>query len=84
VPIPLDGDIHFAFYRIDVFEQHNLTPPRTWREYVDAARFLSELDDADRDFNGGGVPDYASCIAKKQMELAFWFPAKKKKKKKNQ
>lgn len=36
--IPLDGDVHSLFYRIDILNEFGLQVPRTWDEYVDVAK----------------------------------------------
>ncbi|MDX2160346.1 MAG: extracellular solute-binding protein [bacterium] len=66
--IPLDGDFHMVYYRIDVLEQLGLEPPRTWDEYLAIAEAANG-----QDMNGDGVGDYGSCIAKKRAEQGYWF-----------
>ena len=36
--IPLDGDVHSLFYRIDILKEFDLPVPRTWDEYVEVAK----------------------------------------------
>lgn len=36
--LPLDGDVHSLFYRIDILEHFGLQVPRTWDEYVTVAK----------------------------------------------
>jgi multiple sugar transport system substrate-binding protein len=38
--IPLDGDFLTMFYRRDLFEEHGIQVPRTWNEYIDAAKYF--------------------------------------------
>lgn len=35
VGIPIDGDVHSLYYRVDLFEKYNKTPPATWEEYTE-------------------------------------------------
>ena len=38
VGIPIDGDVHSVYYRLDLFEKYNKTPPATWEEYTELVR----------------------------------------------
>lgn len=40
--VPFDGDMHLLFYNTVLFEKHGLAPPRTWDEYTEVARVISE------------------------------------------
>ena len=40
VGIPIDGDVHSLYYRIDLFEKYNKTPPATWEEYTELVRVI--------------------------------------------
>jgi len=42
--LPCDGDVHSLFYRKDLFEQHNVSVPRTWDEYTAVARFFHGME----------------------------------------
>lgn len=66
--IPLDGDYHMVYYRIDVLEQAGLEPPDTWDDYLTVAEALNG-----QDFTGDGQPDYGSCIAKKPGRASNFF-----------
>ena len=66
--IPLDGDFHMLYYRSDVFKDAGLEPPKTWDDYLAAAKALNG-----KDMNGDGTPDYGSCIAKKRNAQSYWF-----------
>jgi len=66
--IPLDGDFHMVYYRMDVFKDAGLTPPKTWDEYLDDAKALNG-----KDMNGDGTPDYGSCISKARSQQAYWW-----------
>jgi multiple sugar transport system substrate-binding protein len=67
--IPLDGDLLLMYYRKDLFRQYNITVPRTWEEYTQAAQF----------FHGKPVgPDsdeklYGSCVSRiDRCGNAYW------------
>lgn len=66
--IPLDGDFHMVYYRSDILEQYNLKPPKTWKEYLRIAKALNG-----KDLNGDDIPDYGSCIAKKDFDQSYWM-----------
>jgi multiple sugar transport system substrate-binding protein len=66
--IPLDGDFHMGYYRTDLLEQEGMSPPATWDEYLEVAKFFHG-----KDLNGDGDPDYGSCISKKRGAQAYWF-----------
>lgn len=66
--IPLDGDLHTVYYRTDVFEENNLTPPTTWEDYLTVAAALNG-----KDLNGDGTTDYGSCIPKKRGGQGYWW-----------
>ncbi|MDX1995495.1 MAG: extracellular solute-binding protein [bacterium] len=66
--IPLDGDFHMVYYRIDVLEELGLEPPTTWDEYLAIAEAANGMD-----MNGDGEGDFGSCIAKKRAEQGYWW-----------
>lgn len=66
--IPLDGDFHMVYYRIDVLEEAGLEPPKTWDEYLQVAEALHGTD-----MNGDGEGDYGSCISKVRAGQAYWW-----------
>ena len=66
--VPLDGDMHTVYYRTDLFTDANITPPRTWEEYLDAAAHFNG-----QDLNGDGEADYGSCIPKVRGGQSFWW-----------
>jgi multiple sugar transport system substrate-binding protein len=66
--IPLDGDFHMVYYRIDVLEEAGLEPPRTWDDYLAVAEATHGMD-----MNGDGEGDYGSCISKKRGAQAYWW-----------
>lgn len=37
---PCDGDVLSLYYRKDLFDQYNKSPPRTWDEYTEIAKFF--------------------------------------------
>jgi multiple sugar transport system substrate-binding protein len=66
--LTLDGDFHMMYYRSDVFKANGLSAPKTWDDYLAAAKALHG-----KDLNGDGTPDYGSCISKKRNAQAYWF-----------
>lgn len=73
-----DGDTHLLFYRKDVFEKYNdeykktygkdLTPPKTWKEYDQIAKFLT------RDIDGDGKIDlFGTAIFGGDAKRYIWF-----------
>ncbi|MDX2138573.1 MAG: extracellular solute-binding protein [Chloroflexota bacterium] len=66
--LPLDGDFHMVYYRIDVLEELGMTPPTTWDEYLAIAEAANGMD-----MNGDGEGDFGSCIAKKRAEQGYWW-----------
>jgi multiple sugar transport system substrate-binding protein len=66
--LTLDGDFHMMYYRSDIFKANGLTAPKTWDDYLAAAKALHG-----KDLNGDGTPDYGSCISKKRNAQAYWF-----------
>lgn len=66
--IPLDGDFHVVYYRIDVLEELGMEPPRTWDDYLAIAEAAH-----DTDMNGDGRGDYGSCISKARSQQSYWW-----------
>jgi multiple sugar transport system substrate-binding protein len=66
--IPVDGDFHMVYYRIDVLEQLGMEPPKTWDDYLAIAQAANGMD-----MNGDGDGDFGSCIAKKRGEQGYWW-----------
>lgn len=64
--IPLDGDFHMVYYRLDVFKKAGLKPPATWDDYLADAKAINGMD-----INGEKI--YGSCIAKKRGEQGYWW-----------
>lgn len=73
-----DGDAHLLFYRKDIFAKYNaeykkrygkdLTPPQTWEEYDQIAKFLT------RDTNNDGKIDlYGTAIFGGDAKRYIWF-----------
>jgi len=44
--LPYDGDTHVLFYNTEIFARHGLTAPRTWDDYYNAARLITEKESA--------------------------------------
>jgi multiple sugar transport system substrate-binding protein len=73
-----DGDTHLLFYRKDVFKQYNdeyrktygkdLTPPQTWEEYDQIAKFLTRDTD-----NDGKIDLYGTAIFGGDAKRYVWF-----------
>lgn len=42
--IPLDGDFHMVYYRLDVFKKAGLKPPATWDDYLADAKAINGMD----------------------------------------
>lgn len=57
--IPLDGNILSMYYRRDLFQQFNITIPRTWDEYNQAAAFFHGKPLGPR-----GTPLVGSCVSR--------------------
>lgn len=51
--LPYDGDQHLVFYNKELFDRHGLKPPKTWKQYDDAARTITE---------GGGGAYYGAVV----------------------
>lgn len=66
--IPLDGDFHMVYYRIDVLGDAGLEPPRTWEDYLAVAGAVHGAD-----MNGDGEADYGSCISKARGQQSYWW-----------
>jgi multiple sugar transport system substrate-binding protein len=66
--IPLDGDMHMVYYRIDSLKDAGLEPPKTWDDYLAVAKALNG-----KDLNGDGEPDYGSCISKAPAQQSYWW-----------
>ncbi|NMD71317.1 extracellular solute-binding protein [Bacillus sp. DNRA2] len=73
-----DGDTHLLFYRKDIFKKYNeeykktygneLTPPETWEEYDQIAKFLTK--DTDKD---GEIDLYGTAIFGGEAKRYIWF-----------
>jgi multiple sugar transport system substrate-binding protein len=46
--VPFDGDIHVLFYRKSLLAKHGLAPPRTWQEYLNISRYITEHERENR------------------------------------
>lgn len=66
--VPLDGNFLMLYYRQDLLEEAELSPPQTWDEYLAIAEQLHG-----RDFNGDGESDYGSCLAKQPNGHSPWM-----------
>eukprot|EP01130_Rhizamoeba_saxonica_P019011 TRINITY_DN9732_c0_g1_i1.p1 TRINITY_DN9732_c0_g1~~TRINITY_DN9732_c0_g1_i1.p1 ORF type:complete len:871 (+),score=150.71 TRINITY_DN9732_c0_g1_i1:25-2637(+) len=66
--LPLDGDIHFLYYRKDILEEYDLEVPQTWSELLDVAQEIHG-----EDFNGDGVPDSSVCFSFAPDWIYYWI-----------
>lgn len=78
--LPVDGDVHLAYYRRDALQStrhqaafkrkfgYDLRPPGTWKEYRDVAEFFNKWD-----WVGDGRTHYGALEAFKRGGQAFWF-----------
>jgi multiple sugar transport system substrate-binding protein len=51
--IPYDGDLHLLFYNTTLFEKHNLMPPETWDEYLEACKTITEAEEGNEIYGCG-------------------------------
>ena len=65
--IQIDGDFQMVYYRKDVLEKNKIAPPKTWEDYIAAAKAING-----QDMNGDGKPDYGSCIFKKRNAQSYF------------
>lgn len=42
--VPYDGDTHLLFYNEQIFDRHQLKPPKTWDEYLNVARTITTAE----------------------------------------
>jgi multiple sugar transport system substrate-binding protein len=66
--VPVDGDFQMVYYRSDLFKQAGMAPPKTWDDYIAAAKRFNG-----QDLMGDGKPGYGSCIAKKRNAQSYWM-----------
>ncbi len=66
--IPLDGDFHMVYYRLDILADAGLEAPQTWDDYLAVASALNG-----QDMNGDGEADYGSCISKARSQQSYWW-----------
>jgi multiple sugar transport system substrate-binding protein len=66
--VPVDGDFQMVYYRSDLFKQAGMAPPKTWDDYIAAAKHFNG-----QDLMGDGKPGYGSCIAKKRNAQSYWM-----------
>jgi multiple sugar transport system substrate-binding protein len=65
--VPTDGDEYLMYYRRDLFERDGRAVPRTWQQYIEAARAYHG-----QDLNGDGVPDYGTCFVNDNSVYEYW------------
>ena len=61
--LPLDGDVHSLFYRIDILEHFGLQVPRTWDEYVTVAKTTHGKVYNGTTLNGSCIGRKLNCAA---------------------
>lgn len=78
--VPWDGDQHDLFYNKAAFDSaanksgfraefgHDLTPPKTWQQYEDVAKYM-----ATHDWNGDGTKKYRVAEAWQQGGYSAWW-----------
>ncbi|WP_043328107.1 extracellular solute-binding protein [Curvibacter gracilis] len=44
--LPYDGDSHVLFYNTEIFARHNLSAPKTWDDYYNAAKLITQKESA--------------------------------------
>ncbi len=42
--LPYDGDTHVLFYNTEILKRNGLTPPKTWDEYYEAVKTITEKE----------------------------------------
>ena len=67
IGLTIDGDFQMVYYRKDVLDAAGVQPPKTWDEYIEAAKAIHG-----KDMNGDGEPDYGSCIFKKRNAQSYF------------
>ncbi len=84
VAIPFGSPVFVCYYRADLFEQLDLPPPRTWDEYLTAARLLADANPGAESWHGALEPlgpGWAGLIllaraapyAKHRENYSAWF-----------
>ena len=63
IAVPFAGESIFLFYRKDLFEKHGKTPPKTWDELRELAKFFKETE---------GIPG-VSFRARQGWEFTYGF-----------
>ena len=63
----VDGDFQMVYYRKDILEAAGVAVPKTWEDYLAAAKAIHG-----KDMNGDGVADYGSCIFKKRNAQSYF------------
>jgi len=51
---PYDGDLHLLWYNKAIFKKYNLTPPKTWDEYLKTSKLITERE-AGNNVYGSGI-----------------------------
>ncbi|SDP54432.1 multiple sugar transport system substrate-binding protein [Rhodoferax sp. OV413] len=44
--LPYDGDTHVLFYNTEIFARHQLSAPKTWEDYYQAAKLITQKESA--------------------------------------
>lgn len=52
--VPYDGDMHLLFYNSSLFQKHGVQPPKTWDDYLEVTRAITEAE-AGTDVYGCGI-----------------------------
>ena len=72
--IPCDGDVLSLFYRLDLFEEHGIQPPRTWDEYTEVAKYFHGMKVPAQDGSNRTKTLVGSCIDRgsKCVMTRYW------------
>ncbi|HYW74618.1 MAG TPA: ABC transporter substrate-binding protein, partial [Pyrinomonadaceae bacterium] len=71
--LPYVGNSQLFFYRKDLFQKYNLTPPATWEEVLNAARTIGEQESSGAP-GGGKVSGYVMRAAQGNAAVADFMP----------
>ena len=59
--LPFDGDTHVLFYRKSILSKYNLSPPRTWSEYLHIAKTIT-TNERDQGVYGCAIMGYPTPV----------------------
>ena len=73
VGIPIDGDVHSLYYRKDLFEKYNKSPPATWDEYVELAKFFHGREEPLPGGNSSNLVEISGSCVGTLERTEFWI-----------